>query len=582
VIIAVLLFSFGAGWLTLRAIGGARDRAGETAALTLAAGLGTTALLLGGLGLVERLAWAPELLLAGATATAVAAGTRWRTWRTWRPRWSKPPAVAWIVVAMVVAGGIGAFAPVTEFDSLAYPIPIARHLADDGAWRFWADQARSVFPLSQQLLIVPQVQRGDLNLGLLGAVQLALAAALIVSLARRVTTDRDVPWVAAIIALGSPAVAFLAASAKEDLLLLTMTTAAAVSLVSPPGAGAALRVGLFAGFAAGAKFTGVPVAAAVVLCVPFCCGRERRLAHLGLAIAAAIAAGGLWYAVNLARFGTPVPVASFGPWFAAPILSPAVLADWANGFGLGRGALDALIAPVHMAVGADTFGGRGNWINPIAFLGVAALAMRGTRRAMWPLVAIAAAGYVAWFLQIQVARLLVPALALAAVPAASLVVGLSRRSRAMRIPIGLVLALSAGVVVAVGAVRMARYVAHPAGFLARETPHYADIAWMNANLHPSRDRVASFFEASGYLRVPWVAMNATYQTVVGHQDIEDPARLHAALVREGFTYVFGPADRLAMLAGEFELVRANGASVVGGSRFFRTPETMATAIYRVR
>ena len=71
---------------------------------------------------------------------------------------------AWLVLVMIAGGAAGAFTPATEFDSLAYPIPIARHLADEGRWRFWPDQVRSVFPLSQEMLIVPQVQRGDPNL----------------------------------------------------------------------------------------------------------------------------------------------------------------------------------------------------------------------------------------------------------------------------------------------------------------------------------------------------------------------------------------------------------------------------------
>jgi hypothetical protein len=536
--------------------------------------------LLGVLGLAGHLEWARWILPAGSFLTLAAAAAGFQSWRRFHRR--RPSAGETLFAAMVVFACLGALAPTTEFDSLAYPIPIARHLAETGEWRFWPDQVRSVFPLSQELLIVPLVQVGSLHLGLVSAAEFVLAAWLIVSLARRVTPRADAAWAAAIVTLGCPAVAFLAASAKEDLLLLTMTTAAAVSLVSPPGLGAAARTGLFAGFAAGAKFTGVPIALAAIAFVPVCAGRRRPAMHTAAALAVAAAAGGLWYGVNVARFGNPVPIVSLGPWFSPPLLPPGVITDWANGFGAGRRPIDALAAPFQMAIGSETFGGRGNWINPLAFLGLVVAVLRGLRRAVWALVAIAIAAYVAWFREIQVARLLLPALALLSVPAGDLLARLWRRSRLVRVPIGLALVASAGVVIAVGVVRAERYAADPPAFLERETPHYADIAWMNAHLDPARDRVASFYEAGGYLRVPWASLNATYQAEIGADELDDPARLRAALTRRRFTYLFGPPEAFAGIADALELVRANPASRVGGSSFFREPRTEATAIYRIR
>jgi hypothetical protein len=573
----LLVFAFGAGRALLRALGAGAARDGESLALAGAAGLGLTAVLLGVLGLAGRLEWARWLLPAGSLITVMLAAVRLGPWR---PTWTRPSAGAVIVGTMLLLACAGAATPTTEFDSLAYPIPIARHLTDEGRWRFWPDQARSAFPLSQELLEVPLLQAGSLNLGLVSAVELILAAWLIVSLARRVVRDADVGWVAAIVALGCPAVAFLAASAKEDLLVVTMTMASVVSLVAAPGIGAAARVGLFAGFAAGAKYTGAPLALAVLCCVPFCCGRDRRAASLAVAGLAALAAGGLWYGVNLARFGNPI--APFAPWLGRAVMDPAVVTDWLNGFGRGRHPLDAVLAPFRMALGADAFGGRGNWVNPLAFVGVLAALRSGLRRVAWPLVAIALANYAAWFLGMQVGRLLLPSLALLSIPAADLLVRLWRRSALLRVPIGLALALSAGVVAAVGLVRAGRYVQDPSTFLERETRHYADVAWMNGHLDPVRDRVAAVFEDCGYLRVPWFSLNSTYQTGIGQAEMDDPARLRAALTREGVTYVFGPKDGFAGLEDALEPVYANPASRLGGTRFFREPLTEATAIFRVR
>jgi hypothetical protein len=579
-IASLFVFALGAGRVLFRALGGGGGRDGESIALAGAAGLGLTAVLLGVLGLAGRLEWARWILPAGSVLTLAAAARRSSSWR--RPHWRRPSAGEALLSVMVVVACLGAIAPTTEFDSLAYPIPIARHLAEEGLWRFWPDQVRSVFPLSQELLLVPLIQAGSLQIGLVSAAEFVLAAWLIVSLARRVTPRADAAWIAALITLGCPAAAFLAASAKEDLLLLTMTTAAAVSLVSPPSLGAAARAGLFAGFAMGAKFTGVPIALATIAFVPVCCGRTRPIRHLAAAVVVAVAAGGLWYGVNLARFGNPVPIVSLGPRFSPPLMPPAVITDWANGFGAGRGLVDAIVAPFHMAVGSEIFGGRGNWINPLAFLGLVVALLRGLRRAVWALVVIALVAYVAWFREIQVARLLLPALALLSIPAADLLARLRARSRIVRASIGLALLASGGVVAAVGAIRVERYVSDPSAFLERETPHYADIAWMNTHLDPARDRVASLYEASGYLRVPWASLNATYQIEFGADDLDDPVRLRTALARGRFTYLFGPPDAFTGLVDALELVRANPASRVGGSSFFREPRTEATAIYRIR
>jgi hypothetical protein len=572
-----------------RALGGPRDRRLESLASDAAAGLGTTALMLAILALGSNLGWARWILPTGALVTIVAAlwtvsvpRSSFRVPRSVLVQRGTGSGLTYLLIAMVALGAIGAFAPVTEFDSLSYPIPIARHLAETGLWQFWPDQARSVFPLSQELLVVPLIHAGSNTLGLVSAAEFVLAACLIVALARRVSRDPSVPACAAIITLGCPAVAFLAASAKADLLLLVMTTAAAVSLVSPPSRGAVLRVGLFAGFAAGTKLTGVPIAIATLCCVPWACGRLSPMRDLTRAALLALLAGGLWYGVTFARFGNPLPLMSLGPWFSAPLMSPAVLADWANGFGNGRSFIDALVAPFYLSVGSEIFGGRGNWINALAFLGIGAAVVRGLRRETWILTIIAVAAYVAWFRQIQVGRLLLPALALLSIPAAELLMRAWQRWRLARTAILVVLLASAGVVAAAGVLRVERYVRDPSTFLARETPHYDAIAWMNTHLDLTRDRVASSFESSAYLRVPWVALNGTYQTVIGADEIDDRTRLLAALSREHFTHVFGPPDAFQEIADALEVVYENPASRVGGSSFFRTPRTEAVSVYRIR
>ena len=48
---------------------------------------------------------------------------------------------------------LGTVALWTDDDALAYVVPIARHIAETGAVRVWTDQARSMWPQSQQVLL---------------------------------------------------------------------------------------------------------------------------------------------------------------------------------------------------------------------------------------------------------------------------------------------------------------------------------------------------------------------------------------------------------------------------------------------
>src|SRR5207249_5926524 len=130
-----------------------------------------------------------------------------------------------LVSLLLTAACFGAIAPVTESDSLAYPLPIAERLASDGLWRFWPDLARSVYPLSQEFLGAALIDAGTHRVGFVSAAQMALAAILIGMLARRIAAEPSAGWMASIIALGCPATAFLAGSAKEDLMLIMMTVA---------------------------------------------------------------------------------------------------------------------------------------------------------------------------------------------------------------------------------------------------------------------------------------------------------------------------------------------------------------------
>ena len=576
----LFIATLGLGLAILSLLGTPHDDSLEFAALATAAGLGASGVLLGVLGLVGSLHAARFWIPVGALGTLGWIVARIRSWP--RPSLRRPTPGTALLIVMIAAAAIGSIAPTTDDDSLTYPIPIAQHLVRDGQWRFWPDQALSTYPLSQELLEAALLDAGATRLGPLSGLEFALTAFMLMSLARRVAREQAAIWLAPVIALGCPAAAFLASSAKEDMLLIMMTVAAALALYLRPSMGAAITAGLFAGFAAGAKYPGAPVPIAVLICAPLCCGRNGRFTSLIATGTTALAAGGLWYFVNLARFSNPV--APFLPDLGHPPMAASAVQEWLSRPEYGRAPLDAILNPLRVAFGpADVWRRKldPDWINPLGLLGVFG-AMRVRRRIGLPLLVIALAIYAVWFMGTQVGRLLLPAAALLSVHAADILIRVWRRFSLTRYPIGIVVALSAGIVLAVGLIRAERYFADPDRFMEYETMHYADIDWMNKHLDPSHDRVATLFRTCAYLKIPWMNLSAAYQAEISPEEIADPRRLYEALKRQGFTHLFGKPDDFNELDGALKLIRANPASRLGGTRFFREPPAEVTAIFEIK
>src|SRR2546427_351819 len=246
----LLIAAFGLGAALLSALSTPREDRTEFAALAASAGLGEMGVLLGLLGLFGSLHAARFLIPLGAATTLMWIAKRGRG-PTW-PVLSRPSPGMALLIMMVAAALLGSIAPVTDIDSLDYPIPIAQHLVRDGEWRFWPDQALSAYPLSQELLEAAVLDAGARRLGLLSGVEVVPVTLLLWSLARRLAREDAASWLAPILLLGCPAAAFLASSAKEDMLVIAMTVAATLVLYLRPSLGAAAAAGLFAGFAAGA------------------------------------------------------------------------------------------------------------------------------------------------------------------------------------------------------------------------------------------------------------------------------------------------------------------------------------------
>jgi hypothetical protein len=572
-------------------------RAYERAALRLTAGLGLTAIVL---SLTTLAGWFSHVTAVVGSLAAIGVALACRdAIGAWRARHREPVphavriphAPVWVRLTLVAVGitaGLacfGAIAPVTDDDSLAYVMPIARHISESGALRVWSDQSRAMWPQSQQVLLAFLLQFGGDRLGALSALEWLLSIGVLSALARRVCERSEHIGAALILAIGAPVTAFLVSSAKEDLLLLAASTAAAFCLAGSETTGELAIAGLFAGMAAGAKYPGLGVAVAAVAwpVVHWLRGRHSPFgaALLGSAVVAlcALASGGLWYALNLSRYGNPVAPFVFGA--PGTPLDASVVRQWMDGYGVGRTPMTFLLAPFWIFVDTARFCGRANVYNPLVYAGLAGLFLARARRSNGALFFMAAVLYVGWFLTLQNARLLLPAVVLLAPAAADRLVPLIRRWKPLLVLAGATAAVSLGVVAAVGVLRATRYIQSPAQFLEQATLNYADIQWMNTHLDRRRDRVGSDHKAMGYLEIPWIFLDSSYQLEISAGELADPGRFLAAARRQGLTHLFGDADSFPDLREHLRIVYRNPVSRLGGARFFREPPSESTMVFEI-
>ncbi len=557
-------------------------RAYERVALRLTAGLGLTALVLSCAALTGWFSGATAALGALAAIGGVVAvrdlirPRRAASSHARAPFWTRAPLMAVFVCAVLAC--LGAIAPVTDDDALAYVVPIARHLADTGAVRVWTDQARSMWPQSQQVLLAYLMHTGANRLGAVTALEWLLCVGVMSALARRACQHSEHVGAAMIIGLGAPVLGFLVSSAKEDLLLLAASTATAFCLAGEGALAELAAAGLFAGIAAGAKYPGALMVIAAVAW-PIIHLRERRLRSAVVVALCAAASGGLWYGLNLWRYGNPVAPFVFGA--RGTPLDADVIRAFMNGYGGGRSPLAFLLDPARIFLETSLFGGRANLYNPLAYAGLAGLLVAPARRRSGPLFFMAAVLYVGWFLTLQNARLLLPAAVLLAPAAADRLVPLVQRRRALQALALGVAAVSLGIVAAVGVVRAARYVSDPAGFLEGETQNYADIRWMNAHLDRRHDRVASDHKVLAYLDVPSLILGPSYQIEISAAELNDANAFLTACRRQGITHLFGNIDSFPGLQPHLRTIYRNPSSRLGGVRFFREPPTEATAVFEI-
>jgi hypothetical protein len=557
-------------------------RRAERASLEIAAGLGIVSLTLSAALLLHLFAWATALLVFLAISSAALA-VRWRRIR------GAPAAdlvnlplarhATFAIAACAIVACAGAIAPVTDHDALSYVVPIARHMAREGALRVWSDQAPSMWPQGHTVLLAFIVQRGGDRLGALSAVEWLTAVGAASAFARRASERAEHVPLAVALAIAAPAAAFQVAAAKEDPLLLAATAGALFCLAGPPTVRESAAAGFFAGLAAGVKYPGLGVAIAVVAWSAIQSWRIRRVAPAVAALASALAIGGVWYALNVLRYGNPVAPFVFG----APRtpLDAAAVRQALAGYGGGQGAIAFVITPLHVFLDPSSYGGRAQLFHPAVYAAVAALFAAPRRSRAAPLLLTAGVLYVGWFLTLQNARLLLPAAMALSPAAADALAPAMRRSRATCAAILVAVGAPMLLAPAIGVVRAARYVRDPASYLERETEHYSGVAWANAHLDPARHRILSLFGVVGYFSVPAIGVDPLHQLEFDRLALADNRRLLDECRARGVTHVFANPHEFDDVATQVRMVYLNPASRLGDAHFFRPAPVAATAIFEV-
>ena len=583
------------GSVVLRRLAWPELRRIERTALELVAGLGLTALLLSLALLAGWFARATAIL-----AVIVAGSSVVWFWRAQsrgsrsaenegaqrsdpsgaralqRPSGGFRPSEILIALCAIVACA-GAIAPVTDYDALSYVLPIARHIAREGTLRVWSDQMPSMWPQAHQVLLAYIIGSGGDRPGALTALEWLIAVGAISALARRVCKRKDDAPLAVALAIAAPVTAFLVAAGKEDMMLLAATAAALFCLAGPLTIGEVAAAGLFAGIAASVKYPGLGVALSVVAWVAIA---TRSARHTAAAAACGAIVAGLWYGLNVWRFGNPV--APFVVGAAGTPLDAATVRATMDDFGGGRGVANFFVTPLRIFVEPALYCGRAMLFHPLTYAGIGTLLPRRLHVRAAPLLFVAAVLYVGWYLTLQNARLLLPAAMLLAPAAADAIGPWMQRSRWLAGMVIAAIAVPLSLAPVVGLVRAARYASAPRSYLERETEHYADIQWANAHLDPSRHRILSTFDAVEFFTVPAIGLSPMRQLELSAADISTHERLLAACRRHKITHVFTARRDLADVESELRLVYENPASPLGDVHFFRASPVEATAIFEIR
>ena len=502
----------GAGSIVLRsARGGVSDRLLE-ALNELGAGAVAFALLTFFAGLVGWL-YAPPFV---AITVAAAVWGAFRAAQLFRCPLADPAGLApwqlglvallgiYVVLAIVVTA-----APITSEDALAYHAagPALFESSHELRKLWWSWE--SYQPFTVDLLVLDGFLLWDGVQGAFASLLLGLAAlAAVVGAAERIA-GRSIALLAGAVFFAQPFMLWQTTSTFVEPGLALALALACWNLWRYAQTGTTWCIGLaglFAGAAAGMKYTGVAAGLVLAAVAAVLLRGRLRLRHVLAFAVPAVAVALPWYVKNAIQTGNPVYPLLLGAVNDEATRDLEVVLD---DYGHGRSPLDALLLPARLLGDADAFD-RGEFVSPLLVLfAPLTLLLRPLRRVVVPVWLGIAVYLGAWFLTSQQARFLVGLMPVLAVLAAIAVMTVAR---AGRLGHAVTVAVVAGALVAglgVSALYASRFVAVASGFeadedfLERKASYHEATAWVNRNLPPG-GRVLTDVRGSLYLERPYV------------------------------------------------------------------------------
>jgi 4-amino-4-deoxy-L-arabinose transferase-like glycosyltransferase len=541
----------------------------ECVAISTALGLGTIALvafLIGLMGALTR-----PVILSGALLGFLACYPVWRTWlwdlfdglrrlRTASSRMTRGLALAAVVAVPILTL---ALYPPTSWDATMYHLPMAKAYVHAHRVEITPFFRYPVFPqLNEMLFSLALLFASDLAAQLIQSLMLTLTALLVYTWGRRIASPRAGLWAAAMW-LGTPVVIDLGTVAMIDIGLGLFVMAAFYALSRWRSGNERpwlVIAGLFAGFAAGSKYTALFFLGALAFASVYSGLRHHRWSAPAIFCLAALLTGAPWYIYNAVVTGNPVfpffgQIFGYGPWSAEDVHFQ--LKEMAS-HGLGRSPLALLALPWNLLVHRTAF----NMTAPLSpfylLLSPVILVAGVAQRRVRGLLSISLGYVLFWFATVQVARYLIPVL-----PFLSLLAGAGLDRIASRwLPSGgrggrglaLVL-LVASALVAPGWLyaiyRVGKHGSPPASvvtrdtYLARRLPSYPAYKLLNER-HGTRYRVYSLrrenmaYFADGTFMGDWFGP-ARFSQIFGR--LGDARALYAELNRLGADYFLVSTER---------------------------------------
>lgn len=548
----------------------------EELALRFLAGiglLGLTLFLVGNWRWTKPVVWSILLipLLVNAIASlALGKNVVFRNGAAWPRGRGSMWNVVWI--AAMVPHAISAFAvPVGNVGNDA----ISYHLLGPVVWqrtevvRPVLDHSHTAFPATIEMLYGAGMLLGNARVpGLLGVVLAIVLLVQVGGFAGMLGTQKgSIAGLAMSIAATMPVVIWSAEAGFIDIPYAAFCLAAARIAFSSVEARSFIVAGLFLGFAAGTKYTGLInialVALVVLLCPATLLSYKTRLKYVCAAGVVALIICSPWYLRNFLMLGTPI----YPP---LPVLSRhlhvrAFPVDAAQAFeayirergkGYGRSLFALLMLPLNFTYRPGGFHGAGGiGLAPLAFVPIAFRSIRRNRTSLAWLI-WGTAFTIAWFFTQQEARFLIPVLAVAAALAALGADYLWNNTRSI-VTQSLVTAIL-GFSIAYGILTDL----HTNGeriesvFSTRaearremEIPVKDAFQYLNSSPDVSRVLVLNRYLPSYYLHKPYVKIRGQY----GEEPIEGIEDTNSALNHIGHLHVTHVLDVRGLFGTDFEL-----------------------------